>query len=148
MSFLAALDAADGKGEAARTGLKKALQRAAGTVDLPEAQLGMARLDEKEGDLEDALRGYEQLMKSKDETLNAAATFGKGRVLAKLGDRVGARISYQGALDGPISQGLRETVTRHLKALEEGAASKEVAEHPEQKGATDDDLDDWTERSE
>jgi tetratricopeptide (TPR) repeat protein len=148
MSFLAALDAADGKGKAARTGFEKALHRAAGTVDLPEARLGMARLDEKEGNLEAALRGYEQLMKSKDETLKAAATFGKGRVLAKLGDRVGARISYQAALDGPISQGLRETVTRHLKVLEEGAASKEVAEHPGQKGATDDDLDDRTEHGE
>jgi tetratricopeptide (TPR) repeat protein len=148
MFFLAALDAADGKGEAARAGFKRALQGAAGTVDLPEAQLGLARLDEREAHLEDALRGYEQLMKAKDETLKVAATFGKGRVLAKLGDRVGARVAYQTALEGPISQGLRETVTRHLKALEEGPASKGVTQRPGKKGVTGDDLDDWTERSE
>jgi tetratricopeptide (TPR) repeat protein len=119
MYFLAALDAADGKGEAARAGFERALQRAAGKVDLPEAQLGLARLDESEGRREDALRGYEQLMQSKDEALKAAASFGKGRVLAKTGDRVGARVAYQAALEGPISQGLRETVTRHLKELDD-----------------------------
>jgi tetratricopeptide (TPR) repeat protein len=148
ISFLASLDAADGKGDAARTGFKKALERAAGTVDLSEARLGLVRLDEREGHLTDALRGYEQLMKSKDETLKAAATFGKGRVLAKLGDRVGARLAYQAALDGPISQGVRESVTRHLKAIEEEAASREVAQDPGQEAVPGDDLDDWTERSE
>lgn len=119
ISFLAALDAADGKGQAARAGYTRALLRAAGTLDLPEAQLGLARLDESEGHLEDAIRGYEQLMKSKDEALKAAATFGKGRVLVKVGDRVGARVAYQAALKGPISPGLRKTVTQHLKELED-----------------------------
>jgi tetratricopeptide (TPR) repeat protein len=148
MCLLAVLDAADGKGKAARAEFKKALQRAAGTVDLPEAQLGLARLDAREGHLEDALRGYEELMKSKDESLKAVATFGKGRVLAKLGDRVGARVAYRATLEGPISQGLRETVIRHLKALERGAPSKEVPPHSGQEGVTGDDLDDWIERSE
>ena len=143
ISFLAALDTADGRLGAARTGFEEALERAAGAVDLPETRLGLARLDEREGHLRDALRGYEQLMKSKDETLKAAATFGKGRVLAKLGDHAGARVAYQAALSGPISQGLRESVTQRLQALEQDAHSKEA-----QEGVPRDDFDDWTERSE
>jgi len=130
MYFLAALDAADGKDDAARKTFEQALKRAGGNFDLPEARLGLARLDERQGDLEAALRGYEQFMASDDPSLRSSVTFAKGRVLEKLGDRAGARAAYQAALKGSLSPGLRETVIRRLAALDNESGSTETTEHP------------------
>ena len=120
LCFLAALDAEEGNDETARKAFDHALKKAAGGFDLPEARLGLARIDERQGHLEAALRGYEQFRDAEDLRLRATVSFARGRVLARLGDRAGAHAAYEAALEGPITDRLRNTIRQHLNALNEG----------------------------
>lgn len=103
------------------------MKKAHDVNDQCEIRLRLALLDEKEGHLEEALRGYQQGTQSDKPPLAAAAMYGKGRVLAKLGDREGARAAYESRLQFPVTETQREKILGKLAELDGGQLSKETA---------------------